>query len=54
MKIKISRVLTLELAEGKNIPSVNNPRVTPPTIPLKLIATCMTLPSLATMKTYKC
>lgn len=30
--------LTLELAQGKNIPSENNPRVIPPTIPLKLRA----------------
>jgi hypothetical protein len=31
--------LTLELDQGKNIPSEKRPRVIPPTIPLKLSAT---------------
>lgn len=30
--------LTLELDQGKNIPSEKSPRVIPPTIPLKLSA----------------
>lgn len=46
------KIAPFAFAQGKNMPRENRPRVTPPTMPLKLRATCITLPRWAMMKTW--